>query len=158
LDKSCGNPKVADRRVLALVQSFLERSVLEGAREWAPEQGTPRGAVISPLLSNIYLDPLDHLMAGQGFEMVRFDAAADVHVDLEGIRHRQFSHSRKLRGNFTGTGICKSSGRLLAYAAFSEPYQSVEDYLAFPDNLHTYKEKCTVRTIHSDIAKSVPRP
>jgi len=28
--------------------------------------------VISPLLSNIYLDPLDHLMAGQGFEMVRY--------------------------------------------------------------------------------------
>jgi RNA-directed DNA polymerase len=27
--------------------------------------------VISPLLSNIYLDPLDHLMAGRGFEMVR---------------------------------------------------------------------------------------
>jgi RNA-directed DNA polymerase len=55
-----------------LVQSFLEQSVLEGAREWVPEQGTPQGAVISRLLSNIYLDPLDHLMAGQGFEMVRY--------------------------------------------------------------------------------------
>jgi RNA-directed DNA polymerase len=64
--------KVADRRVLALVQSFLEQSVLEDAREWVPEQGTPQGAVISPLLSNIYLDPLDHLMVGQGFEMVRY--------------------------------------------------------------------------------------
>jgi RNA-directed DNA polymerase len=28
------------------------------------------GGVISPLLSNIYLDPLDHLMAQRGFEMV----------------------------------------------------------------------------------------
>jgi RNA-directed DNA polymerase len=64
--------KVADRRVLALVQSFLEQSVLEDAREWVPDQGTPQGAVISPLLSNIYLDPLDHLMAEQGFEMVRY--------------------------------------------------------------------------------------
>ena len=64
--------KVADRRILALVQSFLEQSVLEDAREWVPEQGTPQGAVISPLLSNIYLDPLDHLMAEQGFEMVRY--------------------------------------------------------------------------------------
>ena len=34
--------------------------------------GTPQGAVISPLLSNIYLDPLDHLMAREGFEMVRY--------------------------------------------------------------------------------------
>ncbi len=64
--------KVADRRILALVQSFLEQSVLEDAHEWVPEQGTPQGAVISPLLSNIYLDPLDHLMAEKGYEMVRY--------------------------------------------------------------------------------------
>ena len=32
----------------------------------------PQGAVLSPLLSNIYLDPLDHLMAQAGFEMVRY--------------------------------------------------------------------------------------
>jgi RNA-directed DNA polymerase len=64
--------KVADGRVLALVEAFLGQSVLDDNREWVPEQGTPQGAVISPLLSNIYLDPLDHLMAEQGFEMVRY--------------------------------------------------------------------------------------
>jgi RNA-directed DNA polymerase len=64
--------KVADRRILALVQAYLEQSVLEDGRHWTPEQGTPQGAVISPLLSNIYLDPLDHLMADSGFEMVRY--------------------------------------------------------------------------------------
>jgi RNA-directed DNA polymerase len=36
------------------------------------EQGTPQGAVISPLLANLYLDPLDHAMADAGFEMVRY--------------------------------------------------------------------------------------
>jgi RNA-directed DNA polymerase len=64
--------KVADRRILALVQTFLEQSVLDEAREWVPEQGTPQGAVISPLLSNIYLDPLDHRMAENGDQMVRY--------------------------------------------------------------------------------------
>jgi len=64
--------KVTDGRVLALIGDFLEQSVLDGTREWTPEQGTPQGAVISPLLSNIYLDPLDQLMAQQGFEMVRY--------------------------------------------------------------------------------------
>jgi RNA-directed DNA polymerase len=64
--------KVTDGRILALIESFLEQGVLDGAREWTPEQGTPQGAVVSPLLSNIYLDPLDHLMAARGFEMVRY--------------------------------------------------------------------------------------
>jgi RNA-directed DNA polymerase len=64
--------KVADGRVLALVEAFLGQGVLEDGQEWTPERGTPQGAVISPLLSNIYLDPLDHLMAARGFEMVRY--------------------------------------------------------------------------------------
>jgi len=64
--------KVSDRRVLALVEAFLGQPVLEDGRKRTPEQGTPQGAVISPLLSNIYLDPLDHLMAEGGFEMVRY--------------------------------------------------------------------------------------
>jgi len=64
--------KVADRRILSLVQAFLDQSVLDGDQEWTPDQGTPQGGVISPLLSNIYLDPLDHLMAGEGYEMVRY--------------------------------------------------------------------------------------
>lgn len=64
--------KVADGRILKLVEAFLGQSVLEDTREWVPDQGTPQGAVISPLLSNIYLDPLDRSMAGQGFEMVRY--------------------------------------------------------------------------------------
>jgi RNA-directed DNA polymerase len=64
--------KVVDTRVLALIESFLNQGVLDGDKEWVPEQGTPQGAVVSPLLSNIFLDPLDHLMAERGFEMVRY--------------------------------------------------------------------------------------
>ena len=64
--------KVADNRVLALIESFLEQGVLDGDREWTPERGTPQDAVVSPLLSNIFLDPLDHLMAERDFEMVRY--------------------------------------------------------------------------------------
>src|SRR2546422_3668978 len=36
------------------------------------ECGTPQGGVISPLLANIYLNPLDHQMAEAGWEMVRY--------------------------------------------------------------------------------------
>ena len=64
--------KIADGRVLALLGAYLEQEVMEGLERWTPEAGTPQGAVISPLLSNIYLDPLDHKMAERGYAMVRY--------------------------------------------------------------------------------------
>ena len=64
--------RVADGGVLSLVRSFLNQGVLEGMREWTPTRGTPQGAVMSPLLANIYLHPLDVLMEAAGHEMVRY--------------------------------------------------------------------------------------
>ena len=64
--------KVADQRVLSLLEAFLKPGVLEAMNFWTPEEGTPQGGVVSPLLSNLYLDPLDHGMAERGFEMVRY--------------------------------------------------------------------------------------
>ena len=64
--------KVSDGRVLALLDAFLGQEIFEGLTHWTPDAGTPQGAVVSPLLSNVYLDPLDHVMAEQGFEMVRY--------------------------------------------------------------------------------------
>jgi len=64
--------KVADSRVLELVKAMLQTEVMEGLAHWTPAAGTPQGAVISPLLSNIYLDPLDHEVARSGYEMVRY--------------------------------------------------------------------------------------
>ena len=64
--------KISDRRLLALIQSFLDQSILEELSEWTPESGVPQGAVLSPLLSNLYLSELDHRMADLGYEMVRY--------------------------------------------------------------------------------------
>jgi RNA-directed DNA polymerase len=64
--------KVADGRVLGLVESFRKAGILEDLREWVPVAGAPQGAVLAPLLSNSYLDPLDHLCASAGLAMVRY--------------------------------------------------------------------------------------
>jgi RNA-directed DNA polymerase len=64
--------KISDGRVLALIEALLGQGVMDAMGLWTPEEGTPQGAVISPLLSNIYLDPLDHSIAGAGLEMVRY--------------------------------------------------------------------------------------
>jgi RNA-directed DNA polymerase len=64
--------KVSDPRVLRMVEMYLEQGVMDGLREWTPETGTPQGAVLSPLLANIYLNPLDRLMDEAGFAMIRY--------------------------------------------------------------------------------------
>ena len=64
---------ISDGPLLDLIRRFLEQGVMASGRRWQPtERGTPQGAVISPLLANIYLNPLDHLMAKTGREMVRY--------------------------------------------------------------------------------------
>lgn len=64
--------RIADSRVLELIERFLKARILEDLKAWTPEKGAPQGAVLSPLLSNIYLNPLDHLMACRGFAMTRY--------------------------------------------------------------------------------------
>jgi len=73
-DRLCARlrEKVSDSRVLRLVEMFLNQGVMDGLSEWVPDEGTPQGAVLSPLLANIYLNPLDHLLAEAGFAMVRY--------------------------------------------------------------------------------------
>jgi RNA-directed DNA polymerase len=64
--------RIADGRVMGLLQQMLQRGVLE-KREWVDtETGTPQGGVISPLLANVYLNPLDHLMQRTGHTLVRY--------------------------------------------------------------------------------------
>ena len=65
--------RIADGRVLGLIQGYLDQEVMEELTRHEPtDRGTPQGAVISPLLANIYLDPFDHLMAAEGFQLVRY--------------------------------------------------------------------------------------
>ena len=63
---------IADGRVLELIRSFLKQDVLEDLTLWTPEKGSPQGAVISPLLANLYLHSVDVAVADAGFEMIRY--------------------------------------------------------------------------------------
>jgi len=64
--------RISDRRVLALLESYLNQEVIQDLKRWTPEAGTPQGAVISPLLANIYLNPLDHQLEERDLAMVRY--------------------------------------------------------------------------------------
>ena len=51
--------RIADRRVLRLLRSFLKAPILERGNLVRTVKGTPQGGVLSPLLANIYLNKLD---------------------------------------------------------------------------------------------------
>ena len=65
--------RIVDGSVLGLVEQSLKAGVMEELKGWqATERGTPQGAVISPLLANVYLNPMDHEMEDRGWALVRY--------------------------------------------------------------------------------------
>jgi RNA-directed DNA polymerase len=80
--------RISDSRALDLIEGFLKQEVMDSMKSWQPERGTPQGAVISPLLSNIYLNPLDHMMAEKGYEMTRYADDFIIQCRSEREAHR----------------------------------------------------------------------
>ena len=64
--------RISDGKLLDLVRLFLQQEIMDGLEQWTPTNGTPQGAVLSPLLANIYLHPLDKFITEQGLKMVRY--------------------------------------------------------------------------------------
>ena len=64
--------RVADSRVLCLIQAMLKAGSFGRGRFYPTERGTPQGSVVSPLLSNILLTPFDREMRQRGYQLTRF--------------------------------------------------------------------------------------
>jgi RNA-directed DNA polymerase len=64
--------RISDGRILDLIRGYLKQDVVSDMHRWTPVGGTPQGAVVSPLLANVYLHPLDRLMKAKGYRMVRY--------------------------------------------------------------------------------------
>lgn len=94
--------RIADGRVLGLIEGFLKQGVMENTGWTTADEGTPQGGVISPLLANIYLDPLDWLMAGCGLEMTRY---ADDMVVMCRSHEEAVAALDKLREWMAGAGL-----------------------------------------------------
>lgn len=94
--------EVSDRKVLGLVEKFVRAEVMEGMRRWQPEQGTPQGAVLSPLLANIYLHRFDEEMTRAGYQLVRY---ADDFVILCKTRQEAEEGREKARQTLADMGL-----------------------------------------------------
>jgi RNA-directed DNA polymerase len=93
---------ISDGRILALIEGFLRQDIMKDMARWRPTTGTPQGAVISPLLANIYLHPLDLLMEESGYRMVRY---ADDFVILCRTADEALAARRRVEAWVTENGL-----------------------------------------------------
>ena len=72
--------RVADKRLLKLIRSFLTAGVLDGGLVGPTTEGTPQGGPLSPLLSNRMLDVLDKELENRGHRFVRYADDCNIYV------------------------------------------------------------------------------
>jgi RNA-directed DNA polymerase len=94
--------RIADGRVLELVRQFLKQDIMEDMKQWTPTAGSPQGAVISPLLANVYLHDFDVEMREAGFVMVRY---ADDAVVMCRSREEAESALARMRAWVNANGL-----------------------------------------------------
>jgi RNA-directed DNA polymerase len=111
--------RVSDGRLLELIEAFLHQDIVKGLERWTPVGGTPQGAVISPLLANIYLHPLDCHMRERGYRMVRYAddfvvlcrSAAQAQAALAEVQAWVEANGLSLHLDKTHVGDCREPGQ-----------------------------------------------
>ena len=145
---------ISDGRVLSLIESFLHQDIMTDAARWQPEAGTPQGAVLSPLLANLYLHPLDLLMEQSGYRMVRY---ADDFVILCASREEAMAALRQVTAWVNANGLTLHPNKTKAGDS-RQPGQGF-DFLGYrfeagmrfvrAKSLKAFKDKVRARTIRS---------
>ena len=111
--------KISDGRILELIEAYLRQDIVRGVERWTPTGGTPQGAVISPLLANLYLHPLDGLMHSKGYRMVRYAddfvvlcrTAEQAQAALAEVRLWVEDNGLALHPDKTHVGDCREDGQ-----------------------------------------------
>ena len=75
--------RIADKRMLKLIRSFLKAGVMENGLVSPIDEGTPQGGPLSPLLSNVVLDELDRELERRGHRFVRYADDCNIYVRSE---------------------------------------------------------------------------
>lgn len=110
---------ISDGRLLELLASWLQQDIVRDLERWTPTAGTPQGAVISPLLANLYLHPLDMKMSTLGYRMVRYaddfvilcKTASQAQEALEQVKAWVQENGLTLHPDKTHVGDCLVSGQ-----------------------------------------------
>jgi RNA-directed DNA polymerase len=143
--------KISDGRVLALIEGYLRQDIMKGMERWTPTTGTPQGAVVSPLLANIYLHPLDLEMEETGHRMVRYAddfvilcrTAEEAEAALRQITAWTAANGLTLHPDKTRIGDARQPGQGFDFLGYR--FEGGRRYVR-KKSLKTFKDKVRAKT------------
>lgn len=144
--------QIADGSVLDLIEQFLGQDVMDGLERWGPESGTPQGAVISPLLANIYLHPVDVAMRLSGYAMIRY---ADDMVVMCNSREEAEAAMARLTELIEGGGLRLHPEKTQIVDASQRPGFEFLGYHFFGNR--RYPRKSSEKKLRDSIRSKTPR-
>ena len=143
--------RISDGRVLELIGLFLSQDIIHGMKRWTPTGGTPQGAVVSPLLANIYLHPLDRQMKQQGYRMVRYAddfvvlcrTAQQAQAVLEEVKSWVEQNGLRLNADKTHVGDCRQAGQGFEFLGYR--FEAGQRWVR-PKSFKALRERIRVKT------------
>ena len=143
--------RISDGRVLELIGLFLSQDIIQGMKRWTPTGGTPQGAVVSPLLANIYLHPLDRQMKQQGYRMVRYAddfvvlcrTAQRAQAALEEVKSWVAQNGLRLNADKTHVGDCRQAGQGFEFLGYR--FEAGQRWVR-PKSFKALRERIRVKT------------
>ena len=161
--------RISDGRLLELLAGWLKQDIVHGLERWTPNGGTPQGAVISPLLANLYLHPLDKRMVQQGYAMVRYaddfvilcPTAADAGKALEEIKAWVEANGLALHPDKTHVGDCRIEGQGFDFLGYrfeaGKRWIRKKSLMALKDKIRTLTPRTRGHSLARIIADLNPR-
>lgn len=125
--------KISDKSILRLVRRYLQSGMISGGLFLSRDRGTPQGAPLSPLLSNVVLDELDKELESRGHKFCRYADDCNIYVKTTRSGERVFASitkfiegKLKLRVNRTKSSVGASCRRnFLGYSFLGQKHPRI---------------------------------